>query len=286
MSRNLTFLWDILHILPLGFNAYYHQMIIIVLWACNGVHEDCNICDDMTIFTDGCISHFHIKFYVAAIIPRTCISPHCQEPLIKCECWICAERQSENGWQVIWFPDQLFDGYAQYQCHSTSYILHTGCCSTTYLVDVAPVPGCQCQLFARSRVCQGARVTCGCDQCRKWCHDHYCPTGHTSANYCKLLLCQTTTSALENHCILYWAIYLLHCHIYIAVLNCIPREQWYANFSPPEVPICVTWVWIGQPALIEGYSSQICLPSDPLHLRPQSPKLTNFHFLKYSVNKT
>ena len=35
----------------------------------------------------------------------------------------------------------------------------------------------------------------------------------TIANY---YLCQTTTSALENHCILYWAIYLLHCHIYIA----------------------------------------------------------------------
>ena len=42
--------------------------------------------------------------------------------------------------------------------------------SASYLLD----PGC-------------ARVPCGCDQCRKWCHDHYCPTQatllQTFANY-------------------------------------------------------------------------------------------------------
>ena len=186
---------------------------------------------------------------------------------LTCKCRICAE--SVAGWQVIWFPGQLFAGYRQ--CHSTS---------NRVLWLFGRYPG----------VSEWERVTCGRDQCRKWCHDHYCAKP-ASANYCKLfapnlhickikLLCQTSISAFENLCSLYRA--TSYCTATYSTVAVAVISKFPTTGSVELRDMGMDW---SAASSDRGHSSQICLPSHPLHLPPQTPKLTNFHFPKYAYNE-
>ena len=132
------------------------------------------------------------------------------------------------------------------------------------------------------------RVTCGRDQCRKWCHDHYCAKP-ASANYCKLfapnlhickikLLCQTSISAFENLCSLYRA--TSYCTVTYSTVTVAVISKFPTTGSVELRDMGMDW---SAASSDRGHSSQICLPSHPLHLPPQTPKLTNFHFPKHPI---